>query len=538
MHIKTVSGQSVARQDIVHLSILLAVGLAVGVYLICTAVVIAKDGVTFIEYARNLQTAPTETMVEEAQHPGYPFLILTAHRIVEIVHDRSSLWTWLYSAQGAALTFRLLGIAAIYGLGRVLVGPGRSFLATLILVLLPGPAEYGSDALSDWPALFFLITGLLLSLCGAAAGKWWLFGMAGIFAGAGYLVRPECAQLIVYASLWLALQLFRPKRMMTKPRLLLALAALLVGFCVLTVPYMHLKGAVFPKKGIGGSVSNEHAGGWQSDPQTTSNAIYAHFAGRSLYAADIASLGVVEGAIKLFGNIGDTMMWFFVPPMFIGLWDFLKRRAWLEPRQFFVIVPIAANVALALWLHTRYGYMSNRHTLPLVVLCVLYAPHGLEISASWLCSPTRGRGAGTRAIIRQCGPCRLGGRTPDSCRNFLFSLLLVIGICVCIPKLLRPLHHDKQSFRRASLWLAENTGQADVVAVPDFRIGFYSGRKAVLFDGLTIPQEARYVVDVLKEGRSVSPQGARGAIDKETLRAEKSIEDDGNPRIIIYRRAD
>src|SRR4030042_6928936 len=219
MHAKTISGQSGARQDIVHLSILLAAGLAIGIYLICTAVVIAKDGVTFIQYARNLQTAPTETMIAEAQQPVYPFLILTAHRIVEIVHSGSSLWTWLYSAQGAALTFRLLGIAAIYGLGRVLVGPGQSFLATLIFVLLPDPAEYGSDALSDWPALFFLITGLLLSVCGAAQSKWWLFGLAGTFAGAGYLVRPDCAQLIVYAFLWLTLQLFRPKHIMTRPRL-------------------------------------------------------------------------------------------------------------------------------------------------------------------------------------------------------------------------------------------------------------------------------------------------------------------------------
>jgi len=431
------------------------------------------------------------------------------------VHNGSSLWTWLYSAQGAALTFRLLGIVAIYGLGRVLVGPGQSFLATLILVLLPGPAEYGSDALSDWPALFFLITGLLLSIHGAAAGKWWLFGLAGVSAGAGYLVRPECAQLIVYAFLWLALQLFRPKRMMTRPRLLLALAALLVGFCALAVPYMHLKGAVFPKKDIGKSVSNVQVGdGCQSEPQTASNAIYA---------ADIASWGIAEGAIKLFGNVGDTMMWFFVPPMFIGLWDFLKRRAWLQPKQFFVIVPIILNVALMLWLHARYGYMSNRHTLALVVFCVLYVPLGLQISASWLCSRR-----GLR--IRQ-------SRTPDSCRNFFFSLLLVIGICVCIPKLLRPLHYDKQSLRKTALWLAENTGRTDVIAVPDFRISFYSERRAVLYEGGTIPQEARYVVDVLKEGGSVSPQRAPGAIDKGALRAEKSIDDDnGNPMITIYSR--
>jgi hypothetical protein len=112
----------------------------------------------------------------------------------------------------------------------------------------------------------------------------------------------------------------------------------------------------------------------------------------------------------------------------------------------------------------------------------------------------------------------------------LFFILLVVGICVCTPKLLRPLHHDKVFLRATARWLAANTDIADVIAVPDVRIGFYSQRKVILCDGDETPEEARYVVDVPKRGRSV-------LAEKEGLLAEKTIiGDDGMPKATVYSR--
>ena len=62
--------QSGKSKSIIHISILLAVGLCIGIYLISTTVLIAKDGITFIEYAKNLESAPVKTMQDERQHPG------------------------------------------------------------------------------------------------------------------------------------------------------------------------------------------------------------------------------------------------------------------------------------------------------------------------------------------------------------------------------------------------------------------------------------------------------------------------------------
>ena len=41
------------RQDIFHISILITIVLCVGIYLINTTVIISKDGVSFIEYAKD-----------------------------------------------------------------------------------------------------------------------------------------------------------------------------------------------------------------------------------------------------------------------------------------------------------------------------------------------------------------------------------------------------------------------------------------------------------------------------------------------------
>jgi len=192
--------QSVKYKDFISISILLTAALCIGVYLIITTILIAKDGVTFIEYAQKLEAAPVKTMSNEFQHPGYPYLILMAHKITGFLHKNTSVFGWIYCAQSIALLFRLIAIIILYFIGKKLLDSRLSFWAILIFILLPHPAKYGSDALSDWPHLCFLAAGLLLMLSGASNKRFWLFGFAGLVSGTGYLIRPECVQLVVSGS--------------------------------------------------------------------------------------------------------------------------------------------------------------------------------------------------------------------------------------------------------------------------------------------------------------------------------------------------
>jgi hypothetical protein len=504
MHIKMTDEQSSRSSSVIHISILLALALCVGIYLVSTTVLIAKDGITFIEYAKELETSPVETMKSEYQHPGYPFLIVVAHRIAETGHKLSSIQGWIYSAQAVTLVFRLLAVILLYFVGKKIVGERFSFWAILILVLLPDAAEYGSDALSDWPYIFFLSAAFLLLIQGAVSGKWWVFGSSGLVAGMGYLIRPECAQVVVFGTMWLGLQVFYPRRIISKRKAVFAFALLLVGFLIIAGPYMKLKGTAFPKKQL-----------VQFVPDTQSSEVYGQ--GIQIYSNDVCAASFapsdIAGALdKLVQRISETLMWFFVPALLIGAYNYFRSHDWREPEKFFVIVLIALNVLIMILLYCKFGYMSRRHTLTLVMFTIFYVPIGIKTLASWL-----GEKFSNKANT-----------------DFWFIILLVIGITICIPKLLRPIRAEKQSYRDAARWLAENTDEGDIIAVPDSRIGFYSGRRSVGYNGWAVPKEAQYAVEVFDKKKDMPS-------NKEMLRMKEVFstgEKGKKEKVVIYSRLD
>ena len=474
---KTTFEQSSKNKNFINVSILLTVALCVGVYLIVTTTIIAKDGITFIKYARQLEIAPVKTMMIEFQHPGYPWLILTAHKVMGFLHENTSILSWVYCAQSVTLIFRLLAIVILYFIAKQLFGARMSFWAILILILLPKPAEYGSDALSDWPHLFFPVSGLLLSFEGAANKRWWIFGFAGLAAGAGYLIRPECAMLVVVSGLWLGLQLLLPEHTMCKGKALSALALLLVGFLAIAGPYMNLKGAVFPKKNVGQFT--------QTLEQLEVNAENNQTISEATHTSQFTPSNIAKALDKLVENIGETLMWFFVPALFIGMHKKFKAQKWYEPEKFFIIAIIALNIPVMIWLYCKHGYMSDRHTLPLLIIPILYVPVGLHELAIWC----------QKRFPRKAKSCTAINHN----ERFWFLVLLLIGVSICTPKLFRPIRAEKQGYRAAAKWLKANTDSTAIVAVPDKRISFYAERGELVYENDDIPEKAEYIVKIFKK---------------------------------------
>ncbi len=185
----------VERQDLINIAILIAIALVIGVYLIATTVLISKDGVSYIERAQKFSSNPIGII--KAHPPGYPFLILVAHKCAALFADDSSVFTWIYSAQSVTLLCRLLAIIPLYFMGKLLVGGKNSFWAILILIFLPFPTKVGCDTVREWPYLLFLATGFFFLLWNVGRGKLWPFSLVGLSSGLGYWIRPECAQLVV-----------------------------------------------------------------------------------------------------------------------------------------------------------------------------------------------------------------------------------------------------------------------------------------------------------------------------------------------------
>ena len=463
-------------------------------YLICSAVVVSKDSVLFVEFAKGLEVDASGTMIEKDDHPGYPMMILGVHNMVAVFGGGGGIFSWIYSAQIAALMLRLFAIVALYFVGKKLVGGKFGFWAVLILICLPKPAGYGSDALSDWPHLFFLAVGFLLLIMAAKEGKWALFGVVGLAAGVGYLVRIECAQLVIYAALWLGFQFFWKKRNLSRSKAVLSLVLLAVGFLITAGPYMKLQGVFsFAKQVDVVGVNTQVAGAGLCEQQVVSSRA-------SIVPADIGA-----GFAKLVENIGETLMWVFVPAMLIGFCKFFRKGKWYEPEKFFVIAIIVFNAIVMVWLYCSRGYMSIRHTLPLVAIIVFYIPAGLEALAGWL----------DEKWFKK-GNTRLG-----------FTVLIAIGIAMCLPKLLRPLHYDKGTLREAASWLAENSEESDVIGSVDPRIGFYAERNSVHYDGIIVPQEVKYLVRIFKKAEDVPADDVGG------YRKVFSFEGDVKKRLVV-----
>ena len=235
----------VKKQDFIHLIILLTIAAGIGIYLIITTVLISKDGVFYIEEAKKFSSEPINVM---KGHPlGYPFLIFIAHKFAILFSNSSSVYTWVRSAQSITLLCRLLALIPLYFIGRFFIGSRKSFWAILILVMLPYPARFGSDALRDWPHILFLAAGFIFLLHGAEQGDWRIFGVVGLLAGFGHIIRPECAQLVIYAGLWLLMGLLWPRRDMNRPKLACALFVLLIGFAIPAAPYMKARGRILTR---------------------------------------------------------------------------------------------------------------------------------------------------------------------------------------------------------------------------------------------------------------------------------------------------
>lgn len=469
----------VDRQAFKHIATLIAIALVIGIYLIFTTVLISRDGVFYIERAQKLSSDPAEVI--RSHPPGYPFMIFATHKAISFfTHDNSN-QAWIYSAQIVTLLCRLLALIPLYFIGKLLVGSKNSFLALLILILLPYPTKVVCDAVREWPYLLFLSTGFFFLLWSAKYKKWWAFSIVGFSCGLGYLIRPESVQLMIFGLLWAGVSFFRTKMWGLKRWKVIAAAGLLLfGFAIPAVPYTNYSGHVLPAqvKYVRKAVSLNQTPESVTIPKANSYE-------SAINAAEVVPGNVLDGLGEIFTSLGENLMWFFVLPLASGLYCTFRGNVKKE-EKFLVTIFIMSSISFML---LRFCYIeahiSQRWTLALVVLTIFYIPAGLQIMGTCLTN-VNSREQKAAAFAKY--------------RFSWFGVFFLIGIGICMPKLLRPVGADKYGYFQSAKWLSENAEADAVLAVPDNRIGFYSGREYVVVE-IEEPDESvkwDYYVEILK----------------------------------------
>lgn len=466
----------VEKRDIIHIVILAAIAVTIGIYLIATTVLISKDGVFYVERAQQLSNDPIGVI--KAHPPGYPLLILVTHKFITLFTDSTSNQIWIYSGQSVALLCRLLALIPLYFIGKLLVGGKNSFWAILILNFLPYPTRIVCDVVREWPYILFLVTGFLFLLIAAKENKWWFYGLSGVSAGLGYLIREECSQLIFYGLLWLAFSFFRSKQNINKLKLTVSLLVLLASFSLPVGPYVKCKGKIFTsdiKPIINKSSSNIHNKSNENRSGKTTES----------YLAETIPHDVLDALGEIFSGLGESLMWFFVPALFIGF-CFHFREAIEFRERFFISILILINLIFMIFKYYCIDkHISQRWYLPLVTLTVFYIPTGLQIIGQWF----------KRNIMAK----KTEANFPKNKLSW-FHIMLIIGISICLPKLLRPVRFEKQVYRDAANWLSDNTSQDATIAIPDTRITLYANRKPLVRMGARVPDFVSYIGVILDNG--------------------------------------
>lgn len=211
---------------------------------IARAVLPAQDGLKFLRIAREFQLRPWADVVRGSdQHPLYPALVALAEPVVASIAGPGP-DAWRIAAQGVAALAALALLGPLYALTRTLFDDRIARLALLIFIVLPFPAAIGHETLSDSLALFASLLALSLGEAALRSEGWKASLGCGIVAGLGYMARPEVlvvpvAVLVTWTCRW---------RIATVPRHAMARGSVLaVAFLVMVGSYALFKGEVSEK---------------------------------------------------------------------------------------------------------------------------------------------------------------------------------------------------------------------------------------------------------------------------------------------------
>lgn len=436
MNLKPV-GSSFVDNDKSKAAMLVFVSLAIGLYLILTTVVVSRDGVAYINEIQRLKFDDLSSV----RWYGFSAVIYGMHKFLTVFFQDSN-QLWIYSGQIVSLIFKTASMVALFFLGKRLFGTGKSFFACFILLVLPYPAQFGSDFLRDWSGIFFISLSSFLLFEWVYKKKIVYLLLSIIVSGIGYFFRPEAAQVSIYAVILVMGYLVKTKSLLNNKRLILAFFSVLIFLSSLSIfLYSYKDGRCFPKK-LKNIIERQTVS--QTQPVGLNP---------SIKRLSLSFYGVISG-------VSENLNYYFLPFMLLGIWEFWRNSNKKTDdfyTKLFYCSFILLNIAMLVMLNYKWDYVSRRHCLPLAVISIYFIPYGILSFSRFLVKNV----AGFKNLTM----------------DLTAYIVAAIGIVICLAKLFIPLGYDKTHYLSASRWLADNTDSKAVVAASDSRIGFYSGRK-------------------------------------------------------------
>jgi hypothetical protein len=482
--------------------VLLAAGLhAIG---IARTLLPAQDGLKLIRFARQFQGDPWCDVIRGADvHPLYPALVaMIEPPVAGLIGQGPD--TWRLAAQLVSVLASLGVLIPVYFLTESLFDRRVAFIGAGVLALLPRVAEVGRETLADSLSLFATFMALWLAARALSTGNRRMAIGAGVFAGLGYLARPEVILVPAVIGLTWLVDRVRP-RTRSRPPAFIAIALMLFIPALAVGGYAAIKGEISEKvafrraAGLGPQeimvrpVPQQVPRGlddprWDFSPKEETDRVVIR--------------GTEQALKRVLGRWWEELAWFFAV---MTVWGVVRRTtirrglagdtpARPSGIEGLVLGMFAAVFTMALVRHsTTLGYLSWRHVLPLVVASIPWAAGG-----TFICC--RGIGELLRLSPRRSGIARLS------------AIAFALGLSVAVQMNPNHLNHlSRWGHWAAGQWLAAHATTGEEVLDTRGWARFISGRPG--YDYWHVRQaltdsRLSYILVGLDELSAASPRAA------------------------------
>ena len=463
--------RSLNGADYARIALLVVASLGVHLWLVAHTAVTARDCLGFARYALTIQSPQhAEPEVNEKrlaihvirkaeQAPGYPLCVWMMAKVVRTAHPNAAISeTTLLAAQLVSVLAAALLVVPVYLIGRMLFGRFAGFSAALLFQVLPTPARITSDGLTEGVYLLAVSVAVVLGMRAVRKPGVGPFLLCGFAAGATSLVRLEGLMVAIAVApvvVWLGLV-----RAWPRDAALGRLTALAVGVALVAVPYMLFIGKI-SNKPTANQIFSPSPGDPGSDPLWKTKKSERPVAGPQLFAGfwnDNAGDNTPAPVVAA-GMLGKELAKStFYAPLALAVFALvaLRKQVFRQPAAWVLLSLAAVNLGILMLLGTRIGYVSERHTLVLVMVACVFAGGALEPFAALL------------SRIPKIGRLWAGKNAA--------AWLLVALAASALPATLKPLHPQREGHKHAGKWLKEHATPADVVIDPFCWADWYAER--------------------------------------------------------------
>ena len=446
---------------------------------------VGVDALRYILQGQTLGVDPLKAVRQEVYHPLFSFVILTVHDTVQRMGigagaaAASDRFLWTQSAQGIGIFCSAVVALLIFLLARRLGARFWPAMAGAMMWNLGSrTSAYGPDGFADTFELCFLLGSLLAGIEATcyrrrkvASGRMTFFVLAGLLGGLAYLARPEglAAPLIICLTLWgqwlLSLlpkaRMNRPQRWKLIPRrppafpfVLAATLTVAVSSAVPALPYMLAIHGFSHKKEL--FTAPAPVASPEFSPPATS-------------VSPPAPASYTRNLLKwVWQELSKTLGY---APIALLLLPLLWHWGWWgRPRlRLMVIIWATLWCCVMFWLASSYGYLSGRHTLPLVVLDFAL----LGIALRFWTQPVRA----WIDFWRKYAPSfsnRMEFLAPARWPLGIVGALFILMVGVSIPLLFTQPFTEGVAYAQAVQWVHANVKDDVIICDRPELVGYYS----------------------------------------------------------------